>query len=227
MKLPRLRSRILWCALIAASAVALPAAADETAWTLSDHDDSATGAYALYRRQAPGEAFSTWRLEAELAAPPELVERVTLADLVEGRRVPADRRQKVLRREGNVFWIHTEIAVTLAADRDVVLRIERKRDPASGALRIEWRADPGAGPAPAKGVVRLVVSHGFWEFTPAGHGRTHARYQSYAEPGGPFPAWLVDSISSGRVLEGLEDLRRALAEAVPELPPVAAKAVGG
>jgi hypothetical protein len=134
-----------------------------------------------------------------------------------------DRRRKVLHREGDVFWIHTEIAVPLVADRDVVLRMERRRDPASGALRIEWRADPSAGPPPAEGVVRMVVSHGFWEFTAAGSGRTHASYESYAEPGGPFPAWLVDSLSSGRVLEGLADLRRSLAEAATELPPVAAK----
>ena len=223
MKLLPVRGGILAWALVAACAAALAAASDEGAWTLYERDDSANGGYALYRRQAPGEAFSTWRLEAELAAPPELVGRVTLADLVEGRRVPADRRQRVLRREGDVFWIHTEIAVPVVADRDVVLRMERKRDPATGALRIEWRADPQAGPAPAKGVVRMVVSQGFWEFTPAARGRTHARYESYSEPGGPFPAWLVDSMSSGRVLEGLQDLRAALAEAAAGLPPVAAK----
>ena len=68
---------------------------------------------------------------------------------------------------------------------------------------------------------------GFWEFTPAGRGRTHARYESYAEPGGPFPAWLVDSISSGQVLEGLAELRGAVAEAAAKLQPLAAEAVGG
>jgi len=212
---------ILAAALLAAGAAAPPAPAD-SGWALYDRDDSASGGYALYRRQAPGAALSTWRLEAELAAPPEVVWSVTLADLVEGRRVGADRRRKVLRREGDVFWIHTEIAVPLAADRDVVLRMERRRVPGSGALRIEWRADPDAGPPPAAGVVRMVVSHGFWEFTPAGPGRTHASYESYTEPGGPFPAWLVDSLSSGRVLEGLADLRAALAEAATQLPPVAA-----
>jgi START domain len=222
MKRPRLRGGILCCALLAAGAAAL-AAADETGWTLSERDDSVSGGYELYRRQAPGEAFSTWRIEADLAAPPDLVWRVTLADLVENRQTSANRKRTVLRREGDVFWIHTEIPVALAADRDVVLRMERRRDPATGALRIEWRADPDAGPPPAEGVVRMVVSRGFWEFTSAGPGRTHARYESYAEPGGPFPAWLVDSISSGRVIEGLRDLRRSLAEAEAQLPPVAAK----
>lgn len=223
MKRRRVRSRILCWALIAASAAALPAAAtDQGAWTLYDRDDGASSGYALYRRQGPGEAFSTWRLEAELPAPPEVVWRVTLADLLESHRASAGRRRSVLRREGDVFWIHTEISVPLVADRDLVLRMERRRDPATGALRIEWRADPAAGPPPAEGVVRMVVSRGFWEFTPAADGRTHARYESYAEPGGPFPAWLVDSISSGQVLEGLADLRRSLAEAGSELPPVAA-----
>lgn len=221
------RLRVLCAALIAASAAAHSAAAEEPGWTLSERDDSAGRGYALYRRQAPGDAFSTWRLETELAAPPELVERATLANLIEGRRVPAGRRQTLLRREGDVFWIHTEIDVPLAADRDVVLRIERRRDPANAALRIEWRAEPSAGPAPAAGVVRLQVSRGFWEFRPAGAGRTHARYESYAEPGGPFPAWLVDSMSSDQVLEGLEQLRSAVADAESELPPVASKPLGG
>ncbi len=219
--------RMLSCALIAAAAAALSADADEPAWKLVERDDRAQGGYALYRRQAPGDAFSTWRIETQLGAAPELVERATLANFVEGRHAPADRRQTLLRREGDVFWIHTEIDVSLAADRDVVLRVERVRDPARGARRIEWRAEPDAGPAPAQGVVRMQVSRGFWEFTPAGAERTLAHYESYAEPGGPFPAWLVDSMSADQVLAGLEQLRGTVADVLRELPPVAAKAVGG
>jgi hypothetical protein len=226
MRLAKTR-RLFAAALAAACAAAVAAAADESAWVLAERSDSPIGGYALYRRQEPGAAFSTWRLEAELDAPPELVARATLADLLAGSPSAVGRRQRVLRREGDVFWVHTEIAVAFAADRDAVLRMERKRDPANGALRIEWNADPDAGPPPAPGVVRLVVSRGFWEFTPAGHGRTHASYESYTEPGGPFPAWLVDTMSAGRVLQGLADLRRAVADAAPEPPPAADRASGG
>ncbi len=215
------------CALFAGAASAPPASAGERDWVLHERDESPSRGYSVYRRQQPGEDFSTWRLETRLAEPPELVESVTLANLLEGRRVPADRRQRLLRREGDVFWVHTEIDVPVAADRDVVLRIERRRDPATRALRIEWRAEPSAGPAPAEGVVRMEISNGFWHFEPAPGGGTRAIYESYAEPGGPFPKWLVDSMSSGQVREGLEQLRGSLAEAADELPPVASKSVGG
>lgn len=227
MKRSRARCRTLVSAAIAACVAALAATADEGGWILSERDVSPGGGYALYSRQAPGEDFSTWRLDTELAAPPELVERITLRNLVEGPRVPDGRRQQLLRREGDVFWIHSEIEVSLAADRDVVLRIERRRDPATGVLRVAWRAEPDAGPAAKPGVVRLRVSHGFWEFTPAAGGRTRAHYESYAEPGGPFPSWLVDVMSSGEVMKGLVQLRSALAEALPQPLPGAASAFGG
>lgn len=212
----------LTLALIFAAA-AFAARADDAGWTLEDRDDDPTTGYALYQRRAPGAEFASWRIEAELAAPAELVARVTLANLVEGRRVPSGRRQHLLRREGDVFWIHTEIEIPMAADRDVVLRIERRRDPASGALRIDWKAVPEDGPPPAEGVVRMVVSEGFWEFRPTAKNRTHVRYENYAEPGGPFPAWLVDPMTSGQAVDGLEQLRGAVAEAAAELPPVAAQ----
>jgi hypothetical protein len=222
----RARTRRLLAAVIAACFAALVATAEEGGWILSERDESPAGGHSLYRRRAPGEEFSTWRLETELAAPPELVERITLRNLVEGPRLPAGRRQRLLRREGDVFWIHTEIEITLAADRDAVLRIERRRDAATGGLRVEWRAEPDAGPAPKPGVVRLRVSRGFWEFTPAAGGRTRVHYESYAEPGGPFPSWLVDTMTSGEVLDGLAQLRGALAEEASE-PPHAESAYGG
>jgi hypothetical protein len=207
-------------AVLAACVAALAAAAEEGGWVLSKRDESPGAGYALYRRQAPGSEFSTWRLETELAAPAELVERATLRTLTEGPPVPpAGRRQRLLRREGNVFWIHTEIDVSLASDRDLILRIERRRDPATGVLRVEWRADPDAAPAPRAGFVRMRVSRGFWEFTPIAGGRTRAHYESYAEPGGPFPRWLVDVMSSGEVVDGLVQLRSALAEASHAAPP--------
>jgi len=206
------RVRAVWGAVLAASAAALTAAADDAGWILSKRDESVDSGYALYRRQAPGDEFATWRLETELAAPPEIVERATLRNLAEEPSVAtAGRRQRLLRREGDVFWIHTEIAVSLAADRDAILRVERRRDAAAGVLRVEWRADPDAGPAPKPGIVRMRVSRGFWEFTPAPGGRTCVHYESYAEPGGPFPRWLVDSIASSEVMEGLAELRSALA----------------
>jgi hypothetical protein len=212
----------LTLALVAAAGAVAASAADGE-WTLSERDDDPSAAYALYRRKAPGNDFATWRIDTELAGPVDVVERVLLENLVEGRRAPPERRQELLRRDGDSFWVHAEIDVPMAADRDVVLRIERKRDPASGALRIEWKATPEAGPPPAEGVVRLTVSDGFWEFHSMSNGRTRALYESYAEPGGPFPSWLIDSMTSAQVLDGLEQLRSGLAEVVAELPPVAAR----
>jgi hypothetical protein len=224
---PRFARRLLFLgAALAAGLAALPALADGDGWILARREASPERGYALYRRQAPGDAFATWRLETELEASPALVERVTLRNLVDARDHAPGRSQRVLRREGNAYWVHAEISVALAADRDAVLRIERRRDPATGGLRIEWRADPDAGPPPKPGVVRLRVSRGYWLFTPADGGRTHAVYESYAEPGGPFPSWLVDTISSGEVMDALARLRSTLATDA-ELPAVSAEGAFG
>lgn len=204
-------------AALAAGLAAVSALADGSGWVLDRRDESPTDGYALYRRQAPGDSFATWRLETELAAKPEVVEQITLRNLVENRGGSEERRQRLIRREGDVLWVHAEIAVSLAADRDAVLRIERRRDPATGGLRIDWRADPGVGPPPEPGIVRMQVSRGYWLFTPAAAGRTRAIYESYAEPGGPFPGWLVDPISARQVMDVLARLRGSLSDA--EAPP--------
>ena len=216
-----MRRLLRYGAALAAGLAAVSALADGGDWVLAQRDESPEQGYTLYRRQAPGDAFATWRLETELAAAPEVVERVTLRNLVESSE---ERRQRLLRREGDVLWVHAEIAVSLAADRDAVLRIERRRDPATGGLRIDWRADPDAGPPPKSGVVRLQVSQGYWLFTPATEDRTHVVYESYAEPGGPFPGWLVDVISSGKVMDVITRLRSSLSEV--EAPPPAVSAEG-
>jgi hypothetical protein len=210
----RLAKRLIrFGAALAAGLAAVSAQADGDGWVLAQRDESPSEGYALYRRQAPGDAFASWRLETELAAAPELVERVTLSNLIETVGAAGDHRQRLLRREGQVAWVHVEIPVALAADRDAVLRIERRLDPATGGRRIDWRADPDAGPPPKQGVVRMPVSHGFWLFTSAAGGRTHVVYESYAEPGGSFPGWLVDVISSSEVMNSLARLRSSLADA--------------
>jgi hypothetical protein len=217
----RLVRRLLRRGAALAAGIAAVSALADGGWVLARRDESPGEGYALYRRQAPGDAFATWRLETELAAAPEVVERVTLRDLIESSADDGEHRQRLLRREANVAWVHAEIAVSLAADRDAVLRIERRRDPATGGLRIDWRADPDAGPPPKSGIVRLRVSRGYWLFTPAPGGGTHAVYESYAEPGGPFPRWLVDTISSGEVMKSITRLRASLADA-EALPAVGA-----
>ena len=207
-------------AALALGLAAVSALAEGSGWVLSQRDESPSEGYALYRRQGPGEAFASWRLETELAAPPEVVERVTLRNLVENTGQD-DHRHQLLRREGRVVWVHVDIPIALAADRDAVFRIERSRDSATGGLRIDWRADPDAGPPPAEGVVRMRVSRGFWLFTSAPGGRTNVVYESYAEPGGPFPNWLVDVISSGEVMNSVSRLRASLAD--EPLPSVGAE----
>jgi hypothetical protein len=72
----------------------------------------------------------------------------------------------------------------------------------------------------------MQVSRGYWLFTPAADGRTRAIYESYAEPGGPFPRWLVDTISSGKVMDVLARLRGSLANAAAP-PAVSAEGAHG
>ena len=206
-------------AALALGLAAVSALAAGDGWVLSQRDESPSEGYALYRRQGPDEAFASWRLETELTAPPEVVERVTLRNLVEN--TGDEHRHQLLRREGRVVWVHVDIPIALAADRDAVFRIERSRDAATGGLRIDWRADPDAGPPPKEGVVRMRVSRGFWLFTSAAGGRTNVVYESYAEPGGPFPHWLVDVISSGEVMNSVTRLRAGVAD--EPLPSVGAE----
>ncbi len=190
----------------------LPEVGSSPPWTrLSESDDPASG-YMLYRRATPDSEASTFRLEAIVDSPPDLVARAAARFIADPEYRQANTDKEVLQDddEAIVLYNYIHINAPFVSDRDVISRIEKSYDPGSKVHRLVWRAVNEGGPPKKEDVIRLERSDGSWTFSPEADGTTRAVYTSHTEIAGFLPAWIVDSQMSKTMIEGIENLRLAV-----------------
>jgi hypothetical protein len=194
-----------------ASAADLPDVAARVPWTLSVRNESPGAEYVVYTRKPPGSKFSTYRLEAVLDFPLKEVASIAHKNISDPEFRPKNTVKTILRNDGEVMLVHSHIIINapFISDRDVISRVERSYDPATQAHTMSWKAT-NEGPPPKDGVIRLNRSEGFWRFTPTPEGSTLAVYVSHTEIAGSIPAWVVNSVMSDTMVQGIEGLRKSL-----------------
>ena len=188
-----------------AGADALPGVSAHLPWSLTERVDDPDG-YVLSQRDVPDSEFRAFRLEARIQAPARAVAAAFRKIVTDPNVSPKHMKKTLLREDENVIVIYSYIEMPLVSDRDVTSRVVTSFDPETGSHRFEW-SSTDEGPAPKAGVVRLRKSSGSWAFTPLAHGATFAVYESHAEIEGAIPSWLVNSLLSGSVVDGLASLR--------------------
>lgn len=183
----------------------LPGVSSRPPWKLSERIDAPDG-YELYKREVQDSDFTAYRLEATIDAPARLVAEAFRRNVRDPEVSPSNIRKTILRREEDVVFLHSYIEMPLVSDRDVNTRGQGLFDPETGIHRFEWR-ETDEGPPPQEGVVRLPKSRGSAVFTPLPDGRTRVVYESHVDIGGAIPAWVVNGLMSGAVVESLVLLR--------------------
>ncbi len=189
----------------------LPDVSARPPWTLLSRNDDAEGGYVLQKRKLDGSDFSTFRLEAILDSPPDLVALVAAKNLADPDYHEENTDKKVLRNDAEAIIVYSYIHITapFVSDRDVISRIERSYDPETRIHRLSWKAID-EGPPKKKGVVRLDHSEGSWTFSPEAEGKTRAVYVSHTEIAGYVPAWIVNATMSKTMVQGIKSLRKAV-----------------
>jgi len=190
----------------------LPDVATRPPWTLLGESEDAEDGYVLYLRENPGSSVATYRLEATLDSPPDVVALAATKYMADPEFRPPNTDKTVLRAddESIVVYSYIHIDAPFVSDRDVISLIERSYDADSNTHRIDWRAIDD-GPPKKDGVVRLELSEGSWTFTPSSPGATRAVYTSRADSAGYLPTWIVRSQMSKTMVEGINGLREAVA----------------
>lgn len=186
----------------------LPAVSAQPPWDIHQRYDDPEEAYTVYKRKPAGSDYDAYRLEAVIDAPPAVVARAARRQLVDPEDHQRSMEKTILRDDDEAILVYAYISLPLVSDRDVTTEAEQFHDAETGAYRLAWRASE-QGPPPKKGVVRLQKSDGSWTFTPLEGNRTFAVYESHAETGGAMPAWLVNSMMTDTVVEGIVGLRRS------------------
>jgi hypothetical protein len=104
--------------------------------------------------------------------------------------MPRLRHVEVVRDSGDERVVYEQIAVPLLKDRDVVLRVRRTVDAATGTIDVRSQAVSDEGPPETSQFVRVRTTAGHWHLVPASNGGTDVTYTLRTDLG--LPAWLVN-----------------------------------
>jgi len=180
-------------------------------WTLIGRDDDARTGYALYQQEHPDSNIATYRLEAIVDSPPDVVATAATKFVADPEFRAPNTDKTVLRADEDSILVYSYIHIDapFVSDRDVISLVERTYDPDSLTHRIAWRATD-EGPPTKEGVVRLELSEGSWTFTPVEPGATRVVYTNRADSAGFLPVWLVRSQMQKTMVDGIAGLREAV-----------------
>ena len=92
-------------------------------------------------------------------------------------------------------------------DRDLVMNVEWKQDPATGIVYQHAYGVPDAAPA-HEGRVRMASFTNDWTFTPMADGTVAVESIAHADPGGPMPNWMINKLSADAPLQAMIKIKQ-------------------
>ena len=126
--------------------------------------------------------------------------------MLESLRGPKVASREVLRRTATELVLHDYIKTPIVSDRELTLLFTKiTRPPLS--IRYDIRNDLGPPPAPNR--VLLLVVRGGWRID-AAPGGSEVTYDSYSEPAGAVPAWVVRGPQQDQIVEDVERVKERL-----------------
>lgn len=189
---------VLCLATTAAVSAAIPAAAEPPWKTVGQKHG-----LLLEKREVTGSTMPMVRVTTHSPLPAWRIASAIWADRSTSPFVQRSRRKRVVLRETpDERVVHEQMGSSVVSDRDYVVRLRRSGDGRLVPFRLTFELDNGAGPPPAKGVVRLTMLRGSWTVTPTPDGGADVVYVVHSEPGGSIPAFLVRGalVDAGRDL---------------------------
>lgn len=185
--------RALLLTLLLASAVA----ADEPADSMQ-----------IETRDVEGTSQREARVTVHAAASPVAILGVLWRHEEHPRVLPRVRNLEILRDDGDERLIYQQIAVPVGKDRDVVLRVRRTIDAATGVIDVRSATVTDEGPPPTSQYVRVRTSAGHWHLVPAAGGGTDVTYTLRTDGGGGLAGWVAGYAQR----DAVADLLRAVLE---------------
>jgi ribosome-associated toxin RatA of RatAB toxin-antitoxin module len=176
--------------LLAVLVVSRSAAAADGGWQPVAHRDGIV----VERRAVDGSSIGEIRATAHSPLPPAAVMATVWKHDEYVQFIPYVKRLDVLRDDGDTKLIYEQVHLRFVKDRDVVARVTRTFEPATGAYEITGIAVPDEGPPANRGCVRVRTSASRWRLVPAAGGGTEVTYTNRTDVGGLLPAWVVNAV---------------------------------
>ena len=153
-----------------------------------------------------GTSLREARVAVHATASPAAILAVLWRHAEHARILPRIRHVEILHDGGDERLIYQQIAVPIGKDRDVVLRVRRTTDPATGIIDVRSATVRGEGPPESSGFVRVHESAGHWHLVPAEGGGTDVTYTIRTDAGEGLIRWITGRIQR----DAVADLVRAV-----------------
>ncbi len=208
MNIPRLRSGVALCAILALLQVpGLARAAEDGASPGPGWEEVArTDRVTVYGKEHPGSSIRELRAIGTIDAPNWVVKNVIDDGDHYADFMPNVLESHVLSRDPahHTVIAYAKLSAPLISPRDYTLLVhDESHAAADGSVVYKSRWEPASdkGPAEKPGVVRVKVNEGYWLLEPADNGqKTHVTYQLYTDGGG-LPAFILNQATKRRIGE--------------------------
>lgn len=131
------------------------------------------------------------RVRTHTRLPPEALFAVIWDVARQHEFVPNVKVLRVLRASDEEAVIYERVKIPVIQDRDYVLKLTRRIDPHSRVHEVFAIGASELGPRPDKGVVRMTRLESHFVLRPAADGGTDLSYESFGDPVGKVPRWII------------------------------------
>lgn len=211
-----LRRLLMVGALCAVAVVPVPASGDagaghELAW----QSYKVRHGIAVERRSVAGSRFYEYRSRVASPLPPETVIETLWRSVTEAA-TPIVKKRQVIKQEPFEVVFYDQIKTPVVSDRDYTLMVRKVAQPTVHRYQMTYETANHLGPPVDPKHVRIPAIRGAWIIEPNADGGSFLTYQSYSEPGGSIPPFLIHGAQLDQLVadieRALERLRRVAAK---------------
>lgn len=162
--------------------------------------------YSVEKRPVRGSPFYEYRASTQIALPPaKLIE--DMWQTVTTRTGSVVMKRQVLKRAETELLIYDQIKTPVVSDRDYTLRL-RKVALGNDRFQMIFETANELGPGPDPHFVRIPAIRGCWliEPSPSAKESSHVTYQSYSDPGGSVPSFVIHGAQVDQLIKNIETL---------------------
>jgi len=132
-------------------------------------------------------------------------------------RSPIIKKRQVLKQEPAELLFYDQAKAPVVSDRDYSLLVRKLSEPTSYRYQMTFETANQLGPPVDPKHVRIPAIRGHWLIEPAGPGGSRLTYQSFSEPGGSIPAFMIHGAQFDQVVQDVEGLLKCLSS-LPTTP---------
>lgn len=185
-------------------------------WKQDQKNTDGNKGWTVYSRKVKDSKFKEFKIEGEICvSPSKSIE--SLREKTENSQKYVDEKEgfiNVLSSTQNETVIYSVYNLPFPfRAREMCERFLFTENKETGVLKISWKEDWAVAPPKTRGMVRMPIVRGSWEFKPIDTDKSMATYIVHAEPGGMISAWMANStVGKGlaKELKSIEEIAYTL-----------------